>query len=77
VDRATSKMTGTTNDNVDALRFYQRRGFCLVSVHRGAVDSSRPRRLGDGTHDPAAMPAMCGNRPNSQHAAERTAMVRA
>ena len=31
----------TTNDNVDALRFYQRRGFCLVRVHRGAVDSSR------------------------------------
>jgi GNAT superfamily N-acetyltransferase len=31
----------TTNDNVDALRFYQRRGFCLVTVHRGAVDRSR------------------------------------
>jgi GNAT superfamily N-acetyltransferase len=31
----------TTNDNVDALRFYQRRGFCLVAVHRGAVDRSR------------------------------------
>ena len=31
----------TTNDNIDALRFYQRRGFCLVCVHRGAVDRSR------------------------------------
>ncbi len=31
----------TTNDNVDSLRFYQRRGFCLVTVHRGAVDRSR------------------------------------
>jgi len=31
----------TTNDNVDALRFYQRRGFGLVRVHRGAVDRSR------------------------------------
>ena len=31
----------TTNDNVDALRFYQRRGFCLVRVHRGAVHRSR------------------------------------
>jgi GNAT superfamily N-acetyltransferase len=31
----------TTNENVDALRFYQRRGFCLVTVHRGAVDRSR------------------------------------
>jgi GNAT superfamily N-acetyltransferase len=33
----------TTNNNVDALRFYQRRGFCLVTVHRGAVDRSRAR----------------------------------
>ena len=33
----------TTNDNVDALRFYQRRGFCLVREHRGAVDRSRAR----------------------------------
>ena len=31
----------TTNDNVDALRFYQRRGFRLVRVHAGAVDRSR------------------------------------
>jgi GNAT superfamily N-acetyltransferase len=31
----------TTNDNVDALRFYQRRGFYLVRVHTGAVDRSR------------------------------------
>jgi ribosomal protein S18 acetylase RimI-like enzyme len=33
----------TTNDNVDALRFYQRRGFTLVALHRGAVDDSRAR----------------------------------
>jgi ribosomal protein S18 acetylase RimI-like enzyme len=31
----------TTNDNVDALRFYQRRGFELAALHRGAVDYSR------------------------------------
>jgi N-acetylglutamate synthase-like GNAT family acetyltransferase len=31
----------TTNDNVDALRFYQRRGFHLVAVYPGAVDVSR------------------------------------
>ena len=31
----------TTNDNVDALRFYQRRGFRIVAVHPGAVDQSR------------------------------------
>jgi GNAT superfamily N-acetyltransferase len=31
----------TTNDNVDALRFYQRRGFRLVRLRQGAVDESR------------------------------------
>ena len=31
----------TTNDNVDALRFYQRRGFRLAAIDRGAVDRSR------------------------------------
>lgn len=33
----------TTNDNVDALRFYQRRGFRLKELHPGAVDDSRRR----------------------------------
>ena len=31
----------TTNDNLRALRFYQRRGLRLVAVHVGAVDRSR------------------------------------
>ena len=31
----------TTNDNVDALRFYQRRGLRLAALHRDAVDASR------------------------------------
>jgi GNAT superfamily N-acetyltransferase len=31
----------TTNDNVDALRFYQRRGFRLARMRPGAVDRSR------------------------------------
>jgi GNAT superfamily N-acetyltransferase len=31
----------TTNDNVDALRFYQRRGFALTELRPGAVDGSR------------------------------------
>jgi N-acetylglutamate synthase-like GNAT family acetyltransferase len=31
----------TTNDNLDAVRFYQRRGMSLVAVHRGAVDEAR------------------------------------
>src|SRR4051812_23581407 len=33
----------TTNDNVDALRFYQRRGFRLAALYPGAVDESRAR----------------------------------
>jgi hypothetical protein len=31
----------TTNDNVDALRFYQRRGLRLTALRPGAVDGSR------------------------------------
>jgi ribosomal protein S18 acetylase RimI-like enzyme len=31
----------TTNDNLDALRFYQRRGFRLVALHAGALNLSR------------------------------------
>ncbi|MDP9239923.1 MAG: GNAT family N-acetyltransferase [Actinomycetota bacterium] len=31
----------TTNDNLDALRFYQRRGWRLTLVHPGAVDDAR------------------------------------
>ena len=31
----------TSNDNLDALRFYQRRGMRIVAVHRGAVDEAR------------------------------------
>ena len=34
----------TTNDNLQALGFYQKRGFELVAVHRGAVDESRKRK---------------------------------
>lgn len=31
----------TTNDNLLALRFYQKRGFVLVALHRNAVEQSR------------------------------------
>ena len=31
----------TTNDNINGLRFYQRRGMRLVAVHPGAVDEAR------------------------------------
>ena len=34
----------TTNDNVDALRFYQRRGFRLAELRPGAVDRSRQQK---------------------------------
>ncbi|MBP2020035.1 ribosomal protein S18 acetylase RimI-like enzyme [Symbiobacterium terraclitae] len=31
----------TSNDNLDALRFYRRRGYRLVAVHAGAIDEAR------------------------------------
>lgn len=31
----------TTNDNLDAMRFYQKRGFRLKTVHVGALEASR------------------------------------
>lgn len=34
----------TTNDNLDALRFYQRRGLRIVGVTPGAVDAARLRK---------------------------------
>jgi len=45
----------TTNDNVEALRFYQRRGFRLALIRPGAVDRSRemlkPEIPSSGAHD--------------------------
>jgi GNAT superfamily N-acetyltransferase len=34
----------TTNDNLDALAFYQRRGFRLTALRPGAVDAARERK---------------------------------
>lgn len=31
----------TTNDNLDAIRFYQRRGFVLTAVYPNAIEASR------------------------------------
>ncbi len=31
----------TSNDNLDALRFYQRRGMRLRAIHRDAIDQAR------------------------------------
>jgi N-acetylglutamate synthase-like GNAT family acetyltransferase len=36
----------TTNDNLHALGFYQRRGFEIVTVYRGAVNQSRKIKPG-------------------------------
>jgi ribosomal protein S18 acetylase RimI-like enzyme len=36
----------TTNDNLHALGFYQKRGFEIVTVYRGAVNESRRRKPG-------------------------------
>lgn len=36
----------TTNDNLNALGFYQKRGFELVKIHRGAVNESRKIKPG-------------------------------
>jgi ribosomal protein S18 acetylase RimI-like enzyme len=36
----------TTNDNLEALGFYQKRGFELVTIHRAAVNESRKIKPG-------------------------------
>lgn len=33
--------TITTNDNLDGLRFYQKRGFRMIKIRQGAVEKSR------------------------------------
>ena len=50
--RCTEIRLTTTNDNLDALRFYQRRGLRLVALRPGAVDRARAEkpaipRIGD------------------------------
>jgi L-amino acid N-acyltransferase YncA len=34
----------TTNDNLHALGFYQKRGFEIVAIYRGSVNESRKRK---------------------------------
>lgn len=34
----------TSNDNIDALRFYQRRGWRIVAVHRDSISQARAER---------------------------------
>jgi ribosomal protein S18 acetylase RimI-like enzyme len=38
---ATTQWLVTTNDNLDALRLYQRHGYHLAELHRGAIDEAR------------------------------------
>lgn len=46
----------TTNDNIKALEFYQKRGFILVAVHRGAVDQARTIKPSIPLVSPAGIP---------------------
>lgn len=36
----------TTNDNLNAIGFYQKRGFQMAAIHRGAVDEARKIKPG-------------------------------
>ncbi len=42
--RCTRLDVATTNDNIDALRFYQRRGFALTELHPKLMDEVRSRK---------------------------------
>ena len=46
----------TTNDNIKALGFYQKRGFALVAIHRGAVDRARTVKPSIPLVSPAGIP---------------------
>ncbi|HTL53053.1 MAG TPA: GNAT family N-acetyltransferase [Planctomycetota bacterium] len=46
----------TTNDNVPAIEFYQRRGLRLVAVHRGAVNEARKLKPQIPTHGIGGVP---------------------
>jgi GNAT superfamily N-acetyltransferase len=41
---ASTQWLVTTNDNLDALRLYQRHGYRLAELHPGAVDESRRQK---------------------------------
>jgi GNAT superfamily N-acetyltransferase len=43
-DGCTALRLTMTNDNLDALRFYQRRGFRLIELRPGAVDLARSHK---------------------------------
>jgi GNAT superfamily N-acetyltransferase len=41
LERCTRVWLITTNDNTNALHFYQRRGFRIADIHIGAIEESR------------------------------------
>ncbi len=56
-ERACSRVfLTTTNDNLRALGFYQRRGWRLVALHRGMMDLYRERELTMPTHGANGIP---------------------
>ena len=68
----------TTNDNLDALRFYQRRGFRLGAVNRGAVDAARrlkPRSASAWTLRRQSWPAKTSTWTFSRRSPPATAMA--
>ncbi len=54
----------TTNDNIGALRFYQRRGFRLAAIRPGAVDRARRAQAGDSPYRGFRHSASRRNRPH-------------
>lgn len=46
----------TTNNNLRALAFYQKRGFRLVGLRPGAIDEERRLKPSMPTHDAAGLP---------------------
>ena len=46
----------TTNDNLPALRLYQRHAFALAALHAGAVDAARKRKPDIGAIGHAGIP---------------------
>ena len=69
----------TTNDNVAALRFYQKRGFLLVALHCNALEQSRSLKPqiplvgidGIPLRDEIELELPLGNTPSSDSAAAR------
>ena len=64
----------TTNDNLAALRFYQRRGFALAALHPRAIEVSRRLKpsIPPVGHDGIVCPDGCMVRPGMNDACPLT-----